>query len=185
MLEWLKTILGDTYTEETDKRVSAEIGKGFVSKTDFNTKNEELKTTQGKLADANKAIEAFKVMDVEGIKKAADEWKAKFEQAETEHAAKLADLEFDGLVTGAITEAKGRNAKAIRALLDVEALKASKNQGTDIKAALEALKEGNGYLFEEEGGAHVDSGGPHGPSGGTDYSKMSDEEYYAATMKKE
>ena len=27
MLEWLKEILGDSYTEEIDKKVSAEIGK--------------------------------------------------------------------------------------------------------------------------------------------------------------
>ena len=29
MLEWLKTILGDQYTEEIDKKVSDEIGKGL------------------------------------------------------------------------------------------------------------------------------------------------------------
>lgn len=102
------------------------------------------------LADANKTIEDFKNMDVDGIKKAADEWKAKFEQAERDHAAKLADMEFDSLLSGAVSTAKGKNAKAIRALLDVDALKASKNQSDDIKAALEALKKDSGYLFEDD-----------------------------------
>ena len=59
MLEWLKIILGDSYTEEIDKKVSAEIGKGFVSKTDFNAKNEELKTAQGQLLEAKKTIEGL------------------------------------------------------------------------------------------------------------------------------
>ena len=68
MLEWLKTILGDSYTEEIDKKVSAEIGKGFVSRTDFNAKNEELKTAQGQLLDAKKTIEGFEAMDIEGIR---------------------------------------------------------------------------------------------------------------------
>lgn len=36
MLEWLKTILGDAYTEEIDKKVSEEIGKNFVARADFN-----------------------------------------------------------------------------------------------------------------------------------------------------
>ena len=49
MLEWLKEILGDSYTEEIDSKVSAEIGKGFVSRADFNTKNDEVKTLQGQL----------------------------------------------------------------------------------------------------------------------------------------
>lgn len=46
MLEWLKTILGDTYTEDIDKKVSDEIGKQFVSRTDFNTLNETKKTLE-------------------------------------------------------------------------------------------------------------------------------------------
>lgn len=148
MLEWLKNILGDSYTEDIDKKVSSEIGKGFVSKADFNTKNEELKTTQGQLADANKTIDGFKSMDIEGIKKAADDWKQKAEQAEKEAAVKIADMEFDGLLSGAVSSAKGRNAKAIRALLDIDTLKASKNQSEDIKAALETVKKDNEYLFE-------------------------------------
>lgn len=46
MLEWLKTILGDTYTEDIDKKVSEEIGKQFVSRADFNTLNETKKTLE-------------------------------------------------------------------------------------------------------------------------------------------
>lgn len=46
MLEWLKTILGDTYTEDIDTKVSDEIGKLFVSRTDFNTLNETKKTLE-------------------------------------------------------------------------------------------------------------------------------------------
>lgn len=74
---------------------------------------------------------------------------------------------FDGRIKDAITAAKGRNAKAIAALLDVDALRASKNQETDIRAALEALKKDNGYLFESEtpppysNGTGTNGGGAH------------------------
>lgn len=185
MLEWLKTILGDSYTEEIDKRVSAEIGKGFVSKVDFNAKNEELKTVQGQLSDANKTIDGFKAMDIDGIKKASEDWKTKYEQAEKDHAAKLDGLELDGKIESALREAKAKNAKAVRALLDMEALKSSKNRDADIKAAVEAVAAENAFLFGDDGGPRLNSGAPHGPGGEPDYSKMSDEEYYAATMKKE
>ena len=30
MLDWLKTILGEAYSEKIDKKVSDEIGKAFV-----------------------------------------------------------------------------------------------------------------------------------------------------------
>ena len=39
MLEWLKNILGEDYTDEVDAKVSAEIGKNFVTKADFNQVN--------------------------------------------------------------------------------------------------------------------------------------------------
>lgn len=37
-LEWLKTILGEGYTDTVDAAISAEIGKNFVPKADFNAK---------------------------------------------------------------------------------------------------------------------------------------------------
>lgn len=106
-------------------------------------------TVKQQLSDANKAIEGFKAMDIDGIKNAADEWKQKFEQSEAEHAQKLADMEFDSLLSSAVSGAKGKNAKAISAMLDIATLKASKNQSEDIKAALTALQESDGYLFED------------------------------------
>ena len=58
-------------------------------------------------------------------------------------------MAFDRALDGAITNAKGRNAKAIKALLDVDTLKASKNQEADIKTALEGLQKESGYLFDD------------------------------------
>ena len=54
MLEWLKNVLGDAYTPEIDTAVSQEIGKGFVARTDFNTKTAkvtELETEVKQLRD--------------------------------------------------------------------------------------------------------------------------------------
>ena len=110
----------------------------------------DYETVKEQLAKANKTIEGFKALDIDGVKKAAEEWKAKAEQAEKDAAARIADMEFDGDLKDAIAATKGRNAKAIRALLDVDALKASKNRADDIKAALEVLKKDSGYLFESE-----------------------------------
>ena len=150
MLEWLKEILGEQYTEEIDKKVSAEIGRGFVAKGDFNAKNDALKAAQAQLAEANQAIEGFKAMDIDGVKKAADEWKQKFEQAQKDADERIAAIQFDALLDSAITAARGRSTKAVKALLDMDALKASKDQKADVSAALEALKKESGYLFETE-----------------------------------
>ena len=44
---------------------------------------------------------------------------------------------------------KIKSEKAIMALLDVDTLKASKNQTQDIEAAITALKKDNDYLFQQ------------------------------------
>lgn len=109
----------------------------------------DYETIKQQLTDANKTIEGFKDMDVEAIRKEADGWKAKAEQAERDAAAKVAEMEFSSKLSAAITGAKGRNVKAVMALLDLDTLKASKDQEADIKAALEGLKRESGYLFED------------------------------------
>lgn len=68
-------------------------------------------------------------------------------QAEA-HKKQLADVVFDHQLDTAIKEAKGRNASAIRAMLDLDALKGSEDQGAAIKNALAALQEGNGWAFD-------------------------------------
>lgn len=104
---------------------------------------------KARLEEADKTIEGFKGMDIDAIRKEADDWKAKAEQAKEDADAKVAEVEFNSRLTAAITGAKGKNAKAVMALLDLEALKTSKNQEADINAALEGLKKDSGYLFEE------------------------------------
>ena len=63
MLDWLKTILGETYTADIDKKVSAEIGKGFVAKADFNAVNEVKKTLETAVTDRDKQIDDLKKID--------------------------------------------------------------------------------------------------------------------------
>lgn len=118
------------------------------------------------LVAANKQIEDFKGMDIDGVRKAAEEWKAKAEQAERDASERIAEMEFNGTLREAITAAKGRNVKAISALLDVPTLRGSKNQAEDIKAALEALKQESGYLFDTETPPPFSAGaGQHDMSG--------------------
>ena len=71
MLDWLKKILGDSYTEDIDKQVSVEIGKHFVSKTDFNAKNDELKDAKGQITTLNETIKGLegKDGDIEELRK--------------------------------------------------------------------------------------------------------------------
>lgn len=70
MLDWLKTILGEAYSEEIDKKVSEEIGKNFVARADFNTLNTEKKALADTVKERDKQLETLKAStgDVEALK---------------------------------------------------------------------------------------------------------------------
>lgn len=124
---------------------------------------------KAQLQTAKEGLKAFEGVDVKDLQGRIATLQGKLDAQAREHQAKLADLAFDGVLKDAITAAKGRSDKAIRALLDVDALKASKNQTADLKAALEKLKQDSGYLFESDEtpppyAAGTGTGGP--PDGG-------------------
>ena len=100
------------------------------------------------VAAANKELEEYKGMDIEGLRKSAADWQAKAEQAEKDADARVAAFQFDAKLDHAITAARGRNGKAIRALLDLDALRTSKDPDKDIAAALTAVQKDNGYMFD-------------------------------------
>ena len=83
--------------------------------------------------------------DVESAKA----WQEKYNQAQTAHQQELAQMAFNSALEQAIGQAKGRNTKAITALLDVETLKNSEDPQAAIEQALQSLKQDCGYLFEQ------------------------------------
>ena len=105
--------------------------------------------------------------------KTAQQWKDDYEKAVSDHSAELAGIKFQSVLDSSITKARGRNAKAITAMLDVDALKGSKNQEADIKTALEALMKSDPWAFGETAGAGasgasgmtIQTGGGHGTGG--------------------
>lgn len=108
----------------------------------------DYESIKSQLQTAKDGLAAFEGVDVKDLQGKVVQLTKDLEDREKAHKQELADLAFDGALKEAITAARGRNDKAIRALLDVDALKASKDQTADIKAALEGVKKDNGYLFD-------------------------------------
>lgn len=123
-------------------------------------------TIKQQLTTAQETIKGFEGKDIEAVRKSAKEWEDKYNQALADHKQQMEEMAFDGILKDAITAAKGKSDKAIRALLDVDTLKASKNQAADIKAALEDLQKKSGYLFGDEQGNPPPYAGGTGTGGG-------------------
>ena len=102
---------------------------------------------RSQLQTAKDGLKAFEGVDVKDLQGQITKLQQDLADKDTAHQAELANLAFDRKIEDAITGAKGKNAKAIKALFDIETLKASKNQDADIKAAMDALQKDSGYLF--------------------------------------
>ncbi len=111
----------------------------------------DLKAAQDKVTATEEALKKFDGVDAEALKNQIDNLKSELDQKDKDYAAELADRDFDALLKDSIASAKGKNAKAIAALLDMDTLKASKNQKEDVAAALKELAaaEDSKMLFGE------------------------------------
>lgn len=153
MLEWLKAILGDKYTDEIDKKVSEEIGKNFVARTDFNTLNAEKKSLTDSLKDRDKQLETLKAStgDVEALKAQITQLQADNLAATKAHEAEVKRLKIDTAVELALSAAKAKNIKAVKALLELDKAELAddgtvKGLADQIKKLAEAPE--SGFLFE-------------------------------------
>lgn len=138
--------------EELVDKIMALHGKSVEKhKADFTAATTELDGLKTQLSEANSAIEGFKKLDIDGVKAAADEWKAKAEQAQADAVAQISKLKFDHALDGALTGAKAKNLTAVKALLKADDLKLSED-GTIIglEDQLKKIQSENDFLFESE-----------------------------------
>ena len=137
------------------KDIAAEQKKTERAEQDRDSYKEELETAQN-------ALKEFEGVDVKDLQGKITQLNTDITNLQTKHQQELADRDFTDMLKNAITAAGGRSDKAVMAMLDVDALKASKNQEADIKAALEACQKDNGYLF----GSNEPINNPVGLTGG-------------------
>lgn len=103
--------------------------------------NETIKANDTTISGIQKKLDEFKDVDVSALKKQIEDLEKEKGTIEAEYQGKLADRDFGDLTKEVITAAHGKNVKAITALLDLDTLKASKNQREDITAAVKQLTE--------------------------------------------
>ena len=156
MLDWLKGILGDGYTDEIDRKVSAEIGKNFVAKADFNGVKAELKAAKETVAARDGQLEELKKSsgDLDALKAQIAELQAANQQEAEAHAAEMMRLKLDTAVDKALSAAGAKNNLAAKALLGdfLSGAKLSEDGSVEgLDRAVKALAEdaGTAFLFEK------------------------------------
>lgn len=147
--EFLNELLKDVEgREDIIKKIMAENGKDIeAAKGELAKAEADRDKYKEQLDEATESLEKFKGVKPEELTAEIEKLQQTIKDKDTEYAQKIADMEFNSAIEKAITEAGAKNTKAVKALLDIEALKGSKNQKDDIASALETVKKDNEYMF--------------------------------------
>ena len=135
----------------TDEQINAVLD--INSKDIGNAKKKleiERDTYKDQLETAQNSLKEFEGVDVNELQSKIKTLTSDLETKDTEYQQKIADMEFNSVLDGAISKSGAKNSKAVKVLLDLDALKTSKNQAEDITKALDEIKKDNDYMFTSD-----------------------------------
>lgn len=89
-------------------------------------------------------------MDVKDLQGKIDSLNTELANKDKEYKNKIADMEFTSVLDSALSKSGAKNSKAVKALLDLDNLKKSKNQAEDIEEAIKNVKSDNDYMFKSD-----------------------------------
>lgn len=142
--------LGITVPEDKKADFDKTFAENYKTVADHNKVVAARDGYKSQLETAQNSLKEFEGVDVNDLKNKISSLTRDLDTQKAQHEQQIADIEFSNALDSAISGMRGKSAKAVKALLDIDALKASKNQEADIKAALDNLKKESSYLFEDE-----------------------------------
>lgn len=140
--------------QENGADINREKSAATALQTQLDNANAQLKTAQD-------GLKAFDGVDVAGLQEQVTKLKADMK-------AQAEGFAFDNALNAAIMSKKGRSVKAVRALLDLDALKGSADRCTDIAKALDDATKANPWAFgdvqdgEKKNAGTYSTGAEHG-----------------------
>lgn len=117
------------------------------AKGELESAKKELENYKSQFTSTQAELKKLQELKPEELSKQVSDLNEKLATQKADFEKQIADRNFNDLLSKSVATAGGREAKAIIPFLDVEALKTSQNQETDIKSAIEAVKKDHDYLF--------------------------------------
>jgi hypothetical protein len=157
-MDWLKELLKKAGIEEgkldsTITDINKELPKHFIPKDKYNEAAEAKKKLEADIQERDKQLEQLKnaAGNSEELKAQIEQLQAENQKAAEEWQAKMAQIQLDFAVDKALTAAKAKNAKAVKALLDMEKVKLDGDKLLGLDDQLKAIQQSDPYLFGETG----------------------------------
>lgn len=133
--------IGITVDDAQKETLTKKVAENYKTIAEVEKKDAKIQALTDKVSTTESALKKFEGIDADALHNEIESLKKSLATKDAEFTQKLADRDFDDLLKESIADAKGLNAKAITSLLDVDSLKKSQNQKTDIAEAIKKLTE--------------------------------------------
>lgn len=142
-------------TEELATSVMKELDENYVPKARFNEVNTELKQAKDQVKERDSQLETLKknVGDSEELKKQIEALQNDNKTKDEAHAAEIKQIKIDAAVDKALADAKAKNPKAVKALLDLAKAEISDDgtiKGLDAQIKTLSEAEDSKFLFDTD-----------------------------------
>lgn len=163
-MEFKELLKAQSLTDEQINNITAKMKEEKIYTTSLENADERYTKLKGQKADldeqiktANATIEDLKKnnKDNEALQQTIQDHEATIENLKKESAQK----DFNYALDSALKDNKCKNAKALKALLDLDNIKFNEGKLEGLEGQLNALKESDRYLFDTSNPAPGNTGG--------------------------
>src|SRR5271157_1777140 len=135
--------------EDMINKIIVSHGKGIEKyKTDLEATQAEKAAIEAQFNLTQEQLKKFQDMKPEELQKAVADLQTKYEQAQSEGKAALEKVKYDTAINDALRDAKARNLKAARAVLDESGLKLGEDGSIpELKERVTKVTAENAFLF--------------------------------------
>lgn len=171
---------GEISSDDFEKELNKVLPEDWVPKSTYNELSDKHKLSEKQLKETTEQLSGLK--DKAGL---ADEYKAQIDKlTESQKAEKegfekqIVEMRHGYALDAALTAAKARNVKAVKAMLDMDRITWDGDAIKGLDDQLKAIRESDGYLFEQAedstqtpprkptfGGTNQKGSDPQAPSG--------------------
>ena len=163
-MEFKELLKAQSLTDEQINNITAKMKEEKIYTTSLENADERYTKLKGQKADLDEQIKAANTTitelkknnkDNEALQQTIQDHEATIENLKKESAQK----DFNYALDSALKDNKCKNAKALKALLDLDNIKFNEGKLEGLEGQLTALKESDGYLFDTSNPAPGNTGG--------------------------
>lgn len=163
-MEFKEILKAQNLTDEQINNITAKMKEEKIYTTSLENADERYTKLKGQKADLDEQIKAANTTitelkknnkDNEALQQTIQDHETTIENLKKESAQK----DFNYALDSALKDNKCKNAKALKALLDLDNIKFNEGKLEGLEGQLNALKESDGYLFDTSNPAPGNTGG--------------------------